>query len=163
MTKAELTTIGRAERADFPDLNIENLPVKIDTGADLSSIWAEDVRLVDNRLHVRFFNPESEWYDGKEHVFDEDEYTVTRVANSFGHREIRYRVKVRIRVKGRLIRASFTLSNRSNKLYPVLLGRALLHKKFLVDVSMGDPLAKEERERKEKLRKELETVTEGEV
>lgn len=83
---------------------------------------------------------------------------MTRVANSFGHKELRYKVKLRILVKKRLIKATFTLSNRSSKLYPVLIGRTLLRNKFIVDVAKGTPLRAAEEARAEQLKSELERV-----
>lgn len=154
------TIIGRAEKATFPDLGVKQVPVKIDTGADACSIWATATEFENGRLHVVFFGAGSPFHSGAEHVFQKEEYSITRVANSFGQREIRYKVKLLIKVKGRLIRGSFTLSDRSNKLYPVLIGRSLLKNKFIVDVSKGNPLRDEERARAETLRLEL-TDTEG--
>lgn len=155
----ELTTIGRAERADLIDLGIDRVPVKIDTGADASSIWAHVIERRDgDNLHVVFFGKESELYTGEEHIFTPNEYTITRVASSFGHRELRYKVKLRIRIKGRLVKSSFTLSDRSKKLYPVLIGRSLLMKKFIVDVSRGNPLKAAEQERADRLKGELEII-----
>lgn len=156
----ELTIIGRAEKALFPEILSRRIPVKIDTGADACSIWADStVILANDHLAVTFFGKESEWHTGEQHVFAKKDYTVTRVANSFGHREVRYKVKLKIVIKGRTIRGSFTLSNRSNKLYPVLIGRSLLRNKFLVDVSKGSPLRAEEKARAEKLRAELNDIT----
>lgn len=151
----EMTIIGRAERADLLDLGAKRVPVKIDTGADASSIWAHAVKEADGKLYVVFFGKESEFYTGDQHVFEKNEYTITRVASSFGHREIRYKVKLRIRLKKRVINGTFTLSDRSKKLYPILIGRALLSKKFLVDVSKGSPLRDAEKERAGRLREEL--------
>lgn len=151
----DLSIIGRAEKADLPRLKAKKVPVKVDTGADACSIWAESMEQTDKTLRVIFFGPGSQWFDGKEHVFKSNEYTITRVANSFGQREIRYKVKLGIKLKGRLIRGSFTLSNRSNKLYPILIGRSLLHNKFLVDVSKGSPLREEERQRAQRLKAEI--------
>ena len=152
------TIIGRAERADLLDLDVKSVPVKIDTGADTSSIWAHVVERRDDNLHVVFFGEGSGFYTGKEHVFTEDQYVMTRVANSFGHREVRYKVKLRIRLKRKVINGKFTLSDRSKKLYPILIGRSLLTNKFIVDVSTGNPLRKAERERTKKLRNELEVL-----
>ena len=152
---SDVTIIGRAEKATFPELGAKQVPVKIDTGADACSIWAKATEVENERLHVIFFGEGSTHYDGAEHIFRKGEYSITRVANSFGHREIRYKVKLRIKLKGRLIRGSFTLSDRSNKLYPVLIGRSLLKHKFIVDVSKGNPLRNEERARAEKLTVEL--------
>lgn len=151
----ELIIIGRAEKAELPRLTTKKVPVKIDTGADACSIWAQAVELENKQLEVVFFGKGSTLYDGKTHIFQEKEYTMTRVANSFGHREIRYKVKLGIKLKGRLIRGSFTLSNRKDKLYPVLIGRSLLRNKFLVDVAKGAPLKVEEKQRAEKLRADI--------
>jgi ribosomal protein S6--L-glutamate ligase len=65
-------------------------------------------------------------------------YKTTCVTNSFGHREKRYKVKLRINLNGKLIRGTFTLSsNRGIHRYKVLIGRKLLKGKFLVDVRQG--------------------------
>lgn len=160
MTNRDLTIIGRAERVEFPELGFKKVPAKIDTGADASSIWGSAVVDEHGKLDVVFFGPGSELYDGKVHVFPKSAYSITRVANSFGHKELRYKVKLSIKVKGRAIRGTFTLSDRSNKLYPVLLGRALLTKKFLVDVSKGTPLREAEKRRLERLEQELSEVSE---
>jgi hypothetical protein len=158
MVKKELAIIGRAERADLPDLHVKGVPVKVDTGADACSIWAHATEVRDGKLHAVFFGEMSKFYTGKEHVFSDDEYVMTRVANSFGHREIRYKVKLSIRINDRKIKGTFTLSDRASKLYPILIGRSLLHNKFLVDVSKGKPLVKEERTRAEKLRRDIEEM-----
>lgn len=158
MKDREITVIGRVERADLIDLKVKHVPVKIDTGADASSVWAHVVNQRGDNLHVIFFGNESDFYTGKEHVFGPDEYVITRVSNSFGHREIRYKVKLRIRIKGRLIKSSFTLSDRSRKLYPILIGRSLLTNKFIVDVSKGSPLREAEKQRAEQLSSELEII-----
>ncbi len=154
----QLTIIGRAERADLLDLGVKNVPVKIDTGADASSIWAHVIEPRDDNLHVIFFDTQSDFYTGKEHVFYDGEYQVTRVANSFGERQLRYKIKLRIRIKGRIINGTFTLSDRSKKLYPILIGRSLLTKKFLVDVAKGNPLRAAEKERAGKLRQDIEIL-----
>lgn len=151
----ELTLIGRAERVDFPGLHLERIPAKIDTGADSSSIWANAQLKRDGSLEVVFFAPESPFYTGDVHTYGKDEYEVTRVSNSFGQREVRYKLWLSIVVNGRRIRGSFTLADRATKLYPILLGRRLLNGKFLVDVSQGEPLLKEERQRRQKLEKEI--------
>jgi len=156
----DLTIIGRAEKAAFADLGIKSVPAKIDTGADSSSIWASVAERKGDNLEAVFFGPDSEFYTGEAHVFKQGEFDVTRVANSFGHREFRYKVKLSIKIKGRMINGTFTLADRSKKLYPVLIGRALLTKKFLVDVSKGSPLKAEEIRRRGLLNEELSELSE---
>ena len=154
----ELTLIGRAEKADLPQLSLKRVPVKIDTGADASSIWATGTVGDNDKLEVIFFGPGSPFYDGVVHTFLKSDYTITRVSSSFGHREVRYKVKLTIKVNGRVINGSFTLADRSKKLYPILLGRSLLKNKFLVDVSKGKPLIKEEKARRNQLQTEELTI-----
>ena len=151
----QLIIVGRSERVIFPDLSSTKVPAKIDTGADWSSIWAHKIVVDKGNLNVTFFGPRSKYYTGKVHIFSPKEYSITRVANSFGQKEIRYKIKLKISIKGRLINGTFTLADRSTKLYPILLGRSLINGKFTIDVSKGNPLIVEEKARKSALEKEL--------
>ncbi len=153
--KKPLTIIGRAEKIRFPDLGGMLVPAKVDTGADISTLWATGVHEVAEGLEFTPFGSGSDHYSAAPVVLPKGKYRLTRIANSFGVKEMRYVVKLRVEVKGRIIRASFSLSNRSTKTYPVLLGRRLLHGKFLVDVAAGSPLLDKENEGKEKLRLSL--------
>lgn len=152
-TKA-LTIIGRAEKVFFPMLSTY-LPAKVDTGADLSSIWATKIKEIDDELQFVLFDTQSKHYTGDIIKLPKSGYRLTRVANSFGHKELRYVVKLPIEVAGRKINATFTLADRSKKLYPILLGRRMLKGKFLVDVAKGDPLHYEEKRKYDNLQKEL--------
>lgn len=143
MTK-DIDIIGRAEKIDFVDYGVKDVAAKIDTGADSSSIWASNINEHDGELSFTLFGPKSKYYTGEVITLKKSNFGQKRVENSFGQRETRYTVKMRIRVKGRLIKATFTLSNRSKKVYPILLGRRMLSGKFLVDVKSGTPLVKEE-------------------
>ena len=152
----EKQIIGRAERIDFLDLDMLKVPAKVDTGADASSIWASSItETADGGIKCVFLGPDFEQYTGNAVLFDKEQYSVTRVANSFGHKEVRYKVKLRVKIGKRLINASFTLADRGSKTYPVLIGRRLLQGKFVVDVSAGMPLTEIEKTKKQKLQQEL--------
>lgn len=127
--------IGSREKVSFPTLGARNVPSKVDTGADVSAIWCSEVNKFEDRLECVFFAPGSPYYTGQKLVFKKGEYKISRVHNSFGHTERRYKVKIPVIINGRRILASFTLSDRSKKTYPVLIGRKLLVRKFLVDVA----------------------------
>jgi hypothetical protein len=148
--------IGRVERITFPELGIKNVHAKVDTGADLSSIWATGIHEENGILTFKLFGKKSPHYTGKEIIFSKPHYLLTRIANSFGHKELRYVVKLQINLGGRTIVGTFTLSDRSRKTYPVLIGRKLLNRKFLVDVSKGSPLKEMEDRKKNRMEKELE-------
>lgn len=149
------SVIGRVERISFPELDVRGVHAKIDTGADLSSIWATGIHEENGELKFKLFGRKSPHYTGKVITFSQPHYLLTRISNSFGHKELRYVVKLQLKLGGRVIVGTFTLSDRSRKTYPVLIGRKLLNRKFLVDVSKGSPLKQVEDEKKQRLQKEL--------
>jgi hypothetical protein len=110
-----LSIIGRAERIDLPRHGIFGVPAKVDTGADSSSIWVTDITEKDGMLSFTFFGPGSKYYTGDKVTIPASQYTLTRISNSFGQKEVRYSVKLTIVLQGRMIRATVTLANRANK------------------------------------------------
>lgn len=134
---SKLTIIGREAEVSFPLLGVKGVRAKTDTGADLSSIWCGEVKRIKNRLECVFFAPGSPHYTGEKIIFSKPEFKRSKIFNSFGVGENRYKVKMPIVINGRRIRTTFTLADRSKKEYSVLLGRKLLAKKFLVDVASG--------------------------
>lgn len=152
------TIVGRAEKIYIPSYSAAPIVAKIDTGADLSSIWATGIHETDGHLEFALFGPSSPHYTGQVIKVPKGDYRVTRIANSFGHKELRYVVRVGIKMGGRSLKTTFTLSNRAQKTYPVLIGRKLLKGKFLVDVTQGVPLKDKERQKKAKLKRELEKL-----
>lgn len=135
--REKLTVIGRTSRASFPAENISGVPVKVDTGADSSSIWASNLHIDDNYiLHFVLFAQDSPYYSGKKHATSV--YTVRLVRSSNGQAQIRYSVKLTVVIAGRKVRGTFTLADRSSNQYPILIGCKLLYRKFLVDVSKGN-------------------------
>lgn len=134
MLVPDMTVIGRTATASFPAEGIYGIPVKIDTGADSSSIWASDLEIDDhNILHFVLFDKDSPYYSGMRH--STRHYSAHLIRSSNGQAQIRYRVTLTIELAGRKIRGSFNLADRSRNAYPVLVGCKLLNKKFLVDVS----------------------------
>jgi len=134
--------VGRAERVNFPDAEVFGVPAKIDTGAYRSSVWASNIHEEDGVLYYTLLGPKSELYSGKE--CSVTEYEVVEVENSFGQKEDRYSVYMRVKLGSKTVKSNFTLADRSVKTYPVLIGRKLLKGRYLVDVSEGQPLDDEE-------------------
>ena len=152
MIRKEKTLVGRVEKIRFSTLGGSVLHARIDTGAKTSSIWATDIIEDTQGLHVRFATPEYEINDRKV-VFEH--YDRVRVASSMGHQQVRYRVKLPVVIRKRHIMATFTLSDRSTQVYPVLIGRSTLSGKFIVDVSRGSPLRAEEERRSAELQQNV--------
>jgi len=131
--KSKLKVIGPRISVDLPKFGIQNIPAKVDTGADSSSIWASNIKEKNGTLSFILFAPTSPFYTGKE--ITTRDFEVASIKNSFGHTEIRYKVTLGAVIEGKPIKIRFSLSNRSENSYPILIGRRTLHGRFLVDVS----------------------------
>lgn len=150
--KVNNAIIGRNVAVSFGRRAV-NVPAKVDTGADSSSVWASNIRVgEDGKLRFSLFGEGSPYYNGK--VFVRDQFSVAQVRSSSGHQQVRYRTPFTIKVGGKRIRATFNLSDRSQNIYPVLLGRRSISGKFLVDVSRAE-FTEPKRERTVSLRDEL--------
>ena len=121
---------------DLPDLGLENIHAKIDTGAYTCSLHCSHARVIDDQLEFILLDEEHPEFTGT--PFRVRNFEQREVRNSFGEAELRYVIKSRIRIHGRLIRAEFSLSNRGNLRFPVLLGRKILRYRFLIDVTKKD-------------------------
>jgi hypothetical protein len=133
-------TIGRRELISFPDLDLNDLIAKIDTGANTTALHCHDVRVENGVLFFRPLDPQHPYYTGQEFRFEKFEQKIIR--SSFGEEENRYIIRSRIRIGTRTIRSIISLTDRKNMKYPVLIGRRLLQKRFLVDVSLLNALSK---------------------
>ena len=134
-----MQVIGRTTSVDFIAEHIPDVPAKIDTGADSSSIWASDLHIDDNgHLSYKLFAKGSVYYTGKTHATSD--YDIVLVKSAHGSQQVRYRTKILVSIDGRKIRGTFTLADRSKNTYPVLIGCKTLYKKFIVDVSRGIPV-----------------------
>lgn len=133
MNKKEVTVIGANTYIDIVGV-VKDVPAKVDTGADSSSIWASGVSIDSTgKLHYVLFDKKSPFYNGEEFVTAS--YSVAGVVSSSGHRQIRYRTKLPVIIKGRRIMVEFNLSNRSKHQFPILIGKRTLRRKFIVDVA----------------------------
>lgn len=152
MTHEIRKIIGRADKLDLPELGFVHVPAKVDTGAKTSAIWATNVHERDGGLAFTLFGPESPLYTGEEHFAPRFEQVT--VASSIGAEQDRYKVVMLAKIRGKKIRASFTLADRSKQAYPVLIGRNALRGKFLVDVKSGRPDRHAESRRTDQLQQE---------
>lgn len=143
--KKVIKQVGRAERVSLPELHFEHVYARIDTGARTSTIWVSQAEEHDGVLKVVFFGPQSPHYTGS--VVSFQEFDRIAVASSIGHIQTRYKIQLLITLKGKKIRAWFTLADRSSQVYPVLIGRNVLKGKFIVDINQGRVLRQQEQER----------------
>lgn len=126
--------IGKHITVDFPDLGIDGVNAKIDTGAYSNTLHCYDIIEADGKLSFKVLDPQHPVFSKKQHVFSS--FSRKNIKNSSGAVENRYLVKTRVRIGGRLIKSIISLTNRGTMRYPVLIGRRLLKNKFIVDVSL---------------------------
>ncbi len=126
-------TIGRLEHIALPGLGIDRVEAKIDTGAYRSAIHYQRVRVrtVDGVKHlVVTFQ-----MGGRRRTKAFKNYKRVTVKSSNGSTSRRYLISTRVHLNGFLVRTQFTLFDRSDMKYQVLLGRKFLRGRFVVDVS----------------------------
>ncbi len=132
LRESPLKIIGSTEYIKIADL--ENIPAKIDTGADTSAIWASSIDMAeDGTLFFTLFSKKSPLFNGKR--LSTTDYYAKMIRSSNGDSQIRYRVKLPVTIGGKSFTTTFTLANRSRNNFPVLIGRHTLENRFLVDVS----------------------------
>lgn len=150
MDKPVKITIGRKDKADFPELDLYNIDIKIDTGAYTSSIHCEQIeeQLKDGKKKIKFRLLDKTHPEYSEMDFLYSNYSQKYVKNSFGVSEKRYVIKTSIILFAETLNTDFTLSERGEMKFPVLIGRKLLNKKFLVDTQRTNLSFKQKNKKK---------------
>lgn len=114
-------------------MGLYNIHAKIDTGAYTSSLHCSTAEVVEGKLEFVLLDDEHPEFTGMKFVFEE--FSQREIKNSFGIAEMRYVIHTELRIYGETIMAEFTLSGRDNLRFPVLLGRKILRKRFVIDVT----------------------------
>ena len=128
--------LGRSDRVDLPVLGLENIHAKIDTGAYTSSLHCLRAEIIDDKLEFVLLDEEHPEFTGMKYTFKKFEQR--EIKNSFGEAELRFVIKTKVKIFDDVIRSEFSLSNRGNLKFPVLLGRKILRHRFLIDVTKKD-------------------------
>lgn len=126
--------IGRSEVLTFVGTEAISIPAKADTGAYRSAVHAENIVETADGLSFDLLGGHPVC-GSMHHPVTVADFKKVWIANSFGHREERYEVRLKVKLGPKIFHARFTLADRSKKIYPILLGRKLLNGRFLVDSS----------------------------
>jgi hypothetical protein len=129
------TLTGWREWVSLPDLGVDWIKAKIDTGARTSSLHAFDIQEFarDGEAWVRFrVKP---WQDSQEDavVVESPIHDRRAVRSSSGHAQERLVVQLMIRLVDREVMAEVTLSNRDEMGFRMLIGREALRRGYVVD------------------------------
>jgi hypothetical protein len=130
--------IGWKEYVAFPEWGIRRVKVKVDTGARTSALGvvSYDLRQADGggmvaelRLALSRRHPE------RVKVVEVPVLQTVVVCNSSGIREQRPLIECEVQIGPVTKRVRLTVTNRSNMLFRMILGRKALEGDFVVDVS----------------------------
>ncbi|MFH0258350.1 ATP-dependent zinc protease [Vibrio rumoiensis] len=141
--------VGWREMLALPELGIEQIKAKIDTGARSSCLHTFKIEPYeqDGELWVRFWIHPQQKNDElvKECVAKViDQRTVK---DSGGHEEQRYVIETMLAFNGEQWPIEVTLTNRENMLFRMLLGRTAMHHRIIVDPTasflIASPLTKD--------------------
>lgn len=127
--------IGRLEAICLPELAIEQLNARVDTGAQTSSLHVDNVIQIelDGKPSVRFdIHPDI--YNVKQVVTCEALiHDIRRVKSSNGVSEQRIVIQTQAKLGGVSWPIEITLTDRSDMTYLMLIGREALRGRFLID------------------------------
>lgn len=129
--------VGWREWIALPDLGVDAIKVKVDTGARSSALHAFDLESFEagGSEYVRFsVHPVQR--DNRRSIEVEAPVAGRRwVRSSSGHRQMRPVIRTRVQLLGQTWPIEVTLTNRDAMGFRMLLGRQALRRRFLVDVS----------------------------
>ncbi|MGM0582366.1 MAG: ATP-dependent zinc protease [Bacteroidota bacterium] len=132
-------TIGRIDKLDLPELGLEKVQAKIDTGAYTSAIHCSKIHIEKAKdgtdLLVYTISAKRLGQGMKAKKFKTADFKLKRIKSSNGQVQERYVVKTKIKIFNKIYNTEFSLSDRSHMKNPILLGRKLLSGRFVVDVT----------------------------
>ena len=134
--KREKRVIGWKENAALPDLNVKNVIAKIDTGANLASIDAADIKIV-TRDKVKYVKFKVMKRNNTVRKTSAPLEGYKRIKSSNGDVEKRPYIKTTLLMDGISKKIELTLTDRGPMDYTMLIGRKALGKRWDVNPSIS--------------------------
>jgi hypothetical protein len=126
--------IGWREWVALPDLKIERIKVKVDTGARSSSLHASDIRILVQTHPVVQFKVHPMQGENRVEIECESPLLEQRwVRSSNGKRELRPVIRTRVGLGEETWPIDVTLTSRDSMGFRMLLGREAVRRRFTVD------------------------------
>ncbi|QIA64003.1 ATP-dependent zinc protease [Vibrio astriarenae] len=130
---------GWREYLSLPQLGIEKIKAKVDTGARTSCIHAFKVEAFEKRVDeqtqqwVRFWVHPNQHDEQTEIVCEAKVIDERLVRDSGGHETMRYVIETELHIDNQSWSIEVTLTNRDNMAFRMLLGRTAMENRILVD------------------------------
>ncbi|MGR3513598.1 MAG: ATP-dependent zinc protease family protein [Paracoccaceae bacterium] len=118
--------IGWKECVSLPDLGLDSLKAKVDTGARTSALHATDIETFtkDAAVWVKFMADSG--HGLCDCPLEAPLHEERAIKNTSGIPEDRFVIRTRLRLGSRLWRIDLSLSDRTNMTFPMILGRRAL-------------------------------------
>ncbi|PZT90044.1 MAG: ATP-dependent zinc protease [Citromicrobium sp.] len=131
--RKELPVVGWRELVNLPDLGLQDIPAKIDTGARTSSLHGTVIEEFERNgeKYVRFAIDFPQ--QNVRQVCEAVHVDVRGITSSNGETQYRYVIKTPMRIGDVEFRAEVSLADRSDMQFPMLIGRSSLRRRFVVD------------------------------
>lgn len=128
-TPDDVTLIGWMEYVDLPDLGLEALKAKIDTGARTSALHATDIRTFerDGAPWVAFMADSG--HGLCDVPIEAPVHEERAIKNTSGIPEDRFIIRTRMKLGAGLWTIEMSLADRTNMTFPMIVGRAALKRR----------------------------------
>ena len=141
--------VGWKENVALPDLNIKNVIAKIDTGANLASIDAADIKII-TRNNVKYVKFKVMKRNNTIRKTSAPLEGYKRIKSSNGDVEKRPYIKTTLLMDGISKRIELTLTDRGPMEYTMLIGRKALGRRWVVNPSISFSTQTNDKESKPK-------------
>ena len=128
--------VGWREWVGLPDLGIERIKAKFDTGARTSAIHAFDIEAYgtkEGQRRIRFHLHPRQHRRLPSIACDAEVKDIRQITNSGGLRERRFVIETSLRIGDNHWPIELTLSNRDEMGFRMLIGRTAIRRRFVVD------------------------------
>ncbi|WP_438864416.1 ATP-dependent zinc protease family protein [Neptunicella sp.] len=129
------TTLGWREWGALPDLGIDAIKMKVDTGAKTSCLHAFNLEPFEKNGEqwIKIFLHPNQNDDQTVHECEARVIDQRSVRDSGGHEEVRYVVETQLQLAEHQFPIELTLTNRDSMKFRMLLGRQAMLHRFIVD------------------------------
>lgn len=150
----KVSTAGWREWISLPDLGIDWVKAKLDTGARTSALHAFRIKTFRRKGEhfVRFFVHPVQRHRHPEILCEAPLVDERIITSSSGQSDYRYVIETRLRMGGLMWPIEITLTNRDDMGFRMLLGRQAIRDRFLVDPGSSYKLGKFKRKPRKQMK-----------